>query len=309
MKFSFLQLRFISASHSTSSAYDSIVDIKKNGDRYVWIFRAPESSCDKKRLTDVMLITREQVLQHLKMFIDIHRFDMEPYESMQIFPPGFPSVLIPFKHIYQALDSIEALFNTVFDNWAEKTTYCDALNFVDADNANGLLVMREQEEDDDEDDDEDYEDDEDEEEDDEDDEEEDDEYTRVRRRGEARRAAAAAAEEEDDHDCEIRCVTDGTCCCDFGAVPAVPAPKAEKPRHALGTYYINGVKYVPEEDEYAGMPDLVPFPSTQTSHQRTSTPIPTSPIRTARERHVPHAPPRVHRTVTEDGERVHTFFS
>ena len=123
-------------------------------------------------------------------------------------------------------------------------------------------------------------------------------------------------EEEEDHDCEIRCLTDGTCCCDFGAPVPAPEPKAEKPRHSLGTYYINGVKYVPDEDEYAGMPDLIPFPPT---HERVNTPIPTSPIRTARERHVPHAPPRlqrttevgarVQRTMTEDGERVHTFFS
>jgi hypothetical protein len=124
-------------------------------------------------------------------------------------------------------------------------------------------------------------------------------------------------EEEEDHECEIRCVTDGTCCCDFGAPVAAPEPKAEKPRHALGTYYINGVKYVPDENEYAGVPDLFPLPPT---HERINTPIPTTPIRTARERHVPHAPPRlqrtateggarVQRTMTEDGERVHTFFS
>ena len=294
MKFSFLQLRFIAASHSTSAANDSIVDIKRNGDRYVWIFRAPVSSSDGKRLTDVMVVTREEVLQHLKMFFDIHQFDMDPYKSLQILPPGFPSVLIPFSDVYSAFNSIAALFNTVFNNWAERTTYDDALTYVDCDNANEVLVGRDADEDGD-DDDEDY-DDEDEDEDEDEEEEED-------------------HEDHEDHDCEIRCVTDGTCCCDFGVQAApqaqqLPASPVPRPRHELGTYYINGVKYVPETQQQQvdetddDMPDLVPWP-------RPAAPanVPATPVRTPRERHVPHAPPRVHRTMTSNGERVHTYFS
>jgi hypothetical protein len=156
MNFSFLQLRFISASNN--QAADSLVHIKKNGDdRYVWIFRAPEGS-GGNRITDVMVISRAEVLANLKTFVILHEFDSDPFESMQILAPGFPSVLIRMNKVALAFTAITNFMNIVFENWPQTTSYADAVKYVDNDNAGDLLCSRplavEDEDDEDEDEDE-----------------------------------------------------------------------------------------------------------------------------------------------------------
>jgi len=271
MNFSFLQLRFISASNN--QAADSLVHIKKNGDdRYVWIFRAPEGS-GGNRITDVMVISRAEVLANLKTFVILHEFDSDPFESMQILAPGFPSVLIRMNKVALAFTAITNFMNIVFENWPQTTSYADAVKYVDNDNAGDLLCSRPLAV--------------------EDEDEDEDEEGETEAEAEAEYFAAAA-------ECQTRCAEGGPHCeCN----PNEP-PQNERGNH-LGRYFINGVAYVPEnvDDE---MPPLVAFNHNEPSHT-----TPQRANREDYVPHCPGAPPRVHRTttMTRNGPRVHTYFS
>jgi hypothetical protein len=283
MKFAFLQLRFISARNNEKA--DSLINIKKNGeDRFVWIFRAPESK-NGKRITDAMLVSRNEVLANLKSFVQLHEFDSDPFESMQILAPGFPSVLVLMNKVPLAFGTISNFLNIIFDNWPQVTTFEHALKYIDNDYAGELLHSTDEE----------------------DDETATDEYTEAEEE-------EAEEEDEDAGECQTRCAEEN-CPCEHNPTPSEPLTMDRG--HHLGRYFINGIPYVPEATD-DDMPDLVPFPRSETSHNpdRPSTPIQgfRTPQRPSRDDFVPHcpgAPARIHRTttMTSTGPRVHTYFS
>lgn len=175
MKYSFITLRFIQ-SPPTSPKSDHIVQIKKNGDDYLWFY---SDHCPRGQ---AVWMTKDEVFAALDNMRKLLRWDSEPYKSVQVFIPGFPTVMIPLKytpvppqlaqmsaqlHVRQhwtelelAFDDLKGLMESVFSHWPENMS-SDEVRKMDPDNV--YNDDKDDEDEDDENDDEDDEDDEDEE--------------------------------------------------------------------------------------------------------------------------------------------------
>jgi hypothetical protein len=93
---------------------DHIIHLKRNGDSYLWVY---SDKCNNVQA--VWLNEREDVFHNLKSILKLLTWDREPYYGIQVFAPGFPTVMI---HLSDALDSfknIKSVLNRVFDNWPE----------------------------------------------------------------------------------------------------------------------------------------------------------------------------------------------
>jgi len=142
MKFSFVQLRFI-PSDSCAKEKDHIVHIKRNDDDYLWFYK---DEC--RNVQTIVTSERENIFLYLKNCLELLQWDKFPYSGIQVFAPGFPTVLIGMKQSLMAFKDLKNLLNNVFDNWAENMTK-DELNDLDGDNANESLLNDEEDEEDD----------------------------------------------------------------------------------------------------------------------------------------------------------------
>ena len=176
-QYSFIQLRFIQNVAKTSFATDHLVEIKRNGDDYLWFYS------DHLPRGQATWMTKEQVFVALDRLRGMLRYDGDAYDSIQVFAPGFPTVLIPLKfrknplvcfatevqerqhwdNVERAFTSLKALMESVFEHWPENVTREEMRTKMDPDNVYDDI---EEEDEEDGDDDEEMEDQEDQEEDD-----------------------------------------------------------------------------------------------------------------------------------------------
>lgn len=125
MKYSFIQFRFIkNLPHGLDKSDDDIVEIKSNGDDFLWVFR------DHCPTGQVVWLSREDIFKKFDGMMDLLKYDHAPYRSMQVFLPGFPTVLINLQDVWEegtsanklyteCLDCLRTMMNNVFDSWPE----------------------------------------------------------------------------------------------------------------------------------------------------------------------------------------------
>ena len=164
MQYSFIQLRFISNRDKTASATDHLVEIKRNGDDYLWFYS------DHCRTGQATWMTKEQVFVALDRLRAMLHYDCDAYDSMQVFAPGFPTVLIPLKfrknplvvfatevqerqhwdNVERAFTSLKALMESVFEHWPENVTREDLRKKMDPDDIYGDIEEVDEEDEEDE---------------------------------------------------------------------------------------------------------------------------------------------------------------
>jgi hypothetical protein len=153
MKYSFIQLRFLTKVDSASED-DHIIRLKRNGDSYIWIYSDKCKSAEAVWLDD-----REDVFHNLKSILKLLVWDHQPYYAIQVFAPGFPTVLIHHSKALDSFKSIKSVLNRVFDNWPENKPLSELTNFAPDEVYPEVTdeEMKDDDEDDDEDEDEDEE--------------------------------------------------------------------------------------------------------------------------------------------------------
>lgn len=104
--------RFIKNGDSMET--DHVIQIKQGEAGYTWVF--------DDKMTTVQVIqglTEQQVCNNFYRTVHMMRWDHQPYNSIQAFFPGYPSVLIQPSNLEKALPEINVMIRTVFENWAE----------------------------------------------------------------------------------------------------------------------------------------------------------------------------------------------
>ena len=171
-QYSFLQLRFIQNVAKAAFATDHLVEIKRNGDDYLWFYS------DHLPRGQATWMTKEQVFVALDRLRGMLRYDGDAYDSMQVFAPGFPTVLIPLKFrknplvgfatevqerqhwesVERAFTSLKALMESVFEHWPENVTREELRTKMDPDDVYCDIEEDDEDEDEDEEEDEEMED-------------------------------------------------------------------------------------------------------------------------------------------------------
>jgi hypothetical protein len=161
-KYSFLQLRFIQNPAKTAGSSDHLVEIKRNGDDYLWFYS------DQHPRGQATWMTKGQVFVALDNLRGLLRYDCDAYDSMQVFAPGFPTVLIPLKfrknplvafatevqerqhwdNVERAFTSLKALMESVFEHWPENVTREDVREKMDPDDIYDDIEEEDEEEED-----------------------------------------------------------------------------------------------------------------------------------------------------------------
>jgi hypothetical protein len=116
MKYSFVQIRFI-RDDDTSGKTDCIIDVKRNDDIYIWMLRDEDHS---KAMA--MRLDYDGVIKRLRAVLRSVVIDDDPFKSVQIIAPGYPSVLYKIQTLRENLSSVIELLDLIFENWAENTT-------------------------------------------------------------------------------------------------------------------------------------------------------------------------------------------
>jgi len=116
MKYSFVQIRFI-RDDDTSGKNDCIIDVKRNDDIYIWMLRDEDHS---KAMA--MRLDYDGVMKRLRAVLRSVIIDDDPFKSVQIIAPGYPSVLYKIQTLRANLSNVIELLDLIFENWAENTT-------------------------------------------------------------------------------------------------------------------------------------------------------------------------------------------
>ena len=123
MKYSFIQLRFLCSAESPKEE-DHIINIKKNGNEYMWIWRD-----EVKHRVQTLWLTKDELKARLQMTIDLMEFDDDPYASVQVFLPAMPTVLISTDRLAAAFETLWRSFEQCFENWPENMPMSEALKW------------------------------------------------------------------------------------------------------------------------------------------------------------------------------------
>lgn len=116
MKYSFVQIRFI-RDDDQSGKTDCIIDVKRNDEIYIWMLRDEDHS---KAMA--MRLDYDGVIKRLRAVLRSVAIDDDPFKSVQIIAPGYPSVLYKIQTLRENLSSVIELLDLIFENWAENTT-------------------------------------------------------------------------------------------------------------------------------------------------------------------------------------------
>ena len=116
MNYPFLQLRFITESDNAGD--DHLIDIRKvmsdNGSNgFSWTYR------DKNRNQYHMMVfrTKEEVLEALRQNMMLLSWDTEPFHSLQILAPGYPTAMIALEDVPDCFTTISDFLSMMMDNW------------------------------------------------------------------------------------------------------------------------------------------------------------------------------------------------
>ena len=120
MKYSFIQFRFLCSADSKAHE-DHVINIKRNGDEYLWIWRD-----EVKHRVQTMWLTRDDLREQLITVVDLMSFDAHPYSAVQLFLPAMPTVLIEAGRFHAAFSTVWRSMERCFDNWPENMTAKEA---------------------------------------------------------------------------------------------------------------------------------------------------------------------------------------
>ena len=116
MKYSFVQIRFI-RDNDTSGKNDCIIDVKRNDNIYLWMLRDEDHS---KAMA--MRLDYDGAMKRLRAVLRSVVIDDDPFKSVQITAPGYPSVLYNMQTLRKNIGTVIDLLDLIFENWAENTT-------------------------------------------------------------------------------------------------------------------------------------------------------------------------------------------
>ena len=129
-KYSSVQLRFFT-NDDNKAEQDHIIDIKKNGSEYMWSFRD-----ERRERTAVQFFENKwDVYSALQRTFEMLKWDADPYTNVQIFVPGYPTVLLNMSDVQKAFVALWNLINNVFENWPLNMSIADfkAIDMDDVD--------------------------------------------------------------------------------------------------------------------------------------------------------------------------------
>jgi hypothetical protein len=142
MDYSYVCIRFLREAEASAAQGDDVIYIKRNEKEFIWNFR--EKTFATQRQT-VFLPDGEAVLKNMKTLLDLMKWDTDPFRSIQVDAPAYPSVLISMRDVQQAWMEIRIFLQMVFENWPLNTNP-DHIRQFDDDQANPALDGEDEEE-------------------------------------------------------------------------------------------------------------------------------------------------------------------
>jgi hypothetical protein len=110
-----IELRFIRRSSlPIDAATDDILRItriEENSNRVVYTEKSGAP------VVDVMTFTNQQLLSYLYRVFWLTNLDEDPFSSMQLFVPGFPTCMLSVTALRQSIPTVMDCIASVFLNW------------------------------------------------------------------------------------------------------------------------------------------------------------------------------------------------
>jgi hypothetical protein len=147
MDYSPIEIRFLNVAGVEGAEKDDVIRIKRNKEEYLWNYK---QNGNKSKRESVFLADGAAVLKNLKTTLNLLAWDDDPFQSMQIAAPGYPSTLIKMKNVLNAWSDIAEFLTMVFENWPLNTNP-DHIRQFDDDLANPALDEEDEEDEEDED--------------------------------------------------------------------------------------------------------------------------------------------------------------
>jgi hypothetical protein len=109
-----IQIRFIRRG-ATSPNSDDILKITKMGENTVRIFYTEKNDYDT--FTDFMTVNYTQIVAYIYRTITLLTLDEDPFQSVQFFVPGYPTLMIGVDKLKEQTGYILEMISNTLMNW------------------------------------------------------------------------------------------------------------------------------------------------------------------------------------------------